>query len=102
MIKDQLALSFLEFRLLVIIHKKKALTGRDIAAVYKKKMKRKVSYGSLYTSLRRLTADGFVSNTRPAKNSKDSRIRVFSLTKTGRVIVRQTRNHFTSLAKFKV
>jgi len=52
--ENTLLLSPVEFRLVILVQKNAITTGRAIAVVYKATTKTKMSFGTLYTTFRRL------------------------------------------------
>lgn len=70
----------LEFRLLALVIRERG--GREIAKLYEKTHGVPISYGSLYTTLRRMADDGWIK-VRPDP-SGDGRARLFSIAAPGR------------------
>jgi DNA-binding PadR family transcriptional regulator len=90
-------LSNLEFQLLAVLGAKEQ-SGRDVALAYHGETGQELSYGSLYTTLRRLKESGFV-DTRESED-EDGRIRYFKINGHGRAALAARRRELHSLATF--
>jgi DNA-binding PadR family transcriptional regulator len=90
-------LSNLEFQLLAVLGAKEQ-SGREVAAAYHQETDQDLSYGSLYTTLRRLKESGFV-DARDAEDA-DGRVRYFKINGHGRAALVASRRDFASLATF--
>lgn len=75
--------SQIEFRLLTLVMSE--LTGREVAKRYEKDTGKTISYGTLYTTFRRLKESGWVS-VRDAQD-EDGRLRYFQITGAGRRVL---------------
>src|SRR5688572_27151219 len=71
-----------EMRLLGILSEHGELAGREVAKAYQKEFKTSISYGTLYTTLRRLKEQQWV-RTRDDED-QDGRVRFFSLDPRGK------------------
>jgi DNA-binding PadR family transcriptional regulator len=72
--------------------------GREVAKAYEKETGRQISYGTLYTTFRRLREAGWVS-VRDGED-EDGRIRWFKITASGRTAECLARDYYQSLAAF--
>jgi len=90
-------LSETEFQLLAMLGSREK-SGRDIAADFMKETGREISYGTLYTTLRRLREAGFVEMREGQDN--DGRIRYFTLLASGRRTLADQRRIYSALAAF--
>src|SRR4051812_41456176 len=90
-------LSDVEFQLLALLTTREK-SGREIALHFEKETGRVISYGTLYTTLRRLREAGCVDS----KDSEDAdgRVRSFVLTGNGRIALANTRKSYSELATF--
>jgi DNA-binding PadR family transcriptional regulator len=71
-----------ELLLLEILSEHDELAGREVAKAYEKEHKKTISYGTLYTTLRRLKEQGWVSMR--DDEDEDGRVRFFSIDPRGR------------------
>jgi DNA-binding PadR family transcriptional regulator len=69
-----------EFNLLMALGAQE-MSGRDLARRYESEQKRSISYGTLYTAMRRLKDSGWV--TVRDDEDEDGRVRFFKLTGSG-------------------
>ena len=90
-------LSPIETQLLSLVLAKE-LSGRDVAKLYKAETGRSISYGTLYTTFRRLKEGGLV-NARDDED-EDGRVRYFSATGQGKCVLNETRAFYESRANF--
>lgn len=74
------------------------LSGRDVAKLFKQETGDSISYGTLYTTFRRLKEQGWV-NTRDDED-EDGRVRFFSITGHGQRALREARLFYSSIANF--
>lgn len=74
------------------------LSGRDLARAYESAVGSTISYGTLYTTLRRMSEKGWVKCR--DDEDQDGRIRFFELSTGGREVLREAREHFEGLARF--
>lgn len=90
-------LSRVEFQLLALLNTREK-SGRDVAVEFEAETGKAISYGTLYTTLRRLREAGYVS----ARDDldKDGRIRFFVLTGAGRRVLTEARQTYAKLAVF--
>jgi|SRR6185312_10558499 len=90
-------LSPVEFRILNIIATDE-LAGREIAKRYATEAGSRLSYGTLYTTCRRLKENGLL-RVRDSLDS-DGRVRFFRATGNGIKTLDETRAEFAALANF--
>ncbi len=90
-------LSIIEFRLLVITEKEDELNGRDVGKKYTEMVKKKFSYGSLYTSLSRLVKKELLTKN---DSELDARYAIYRTTSKAYETIELMREHFNSLAQF--
>ncbi len=89
--------SDVEFRLLALAVEERS--GREIAREYKKDVGRSVSYGTLYTTFRRLKEAGWV---RVREDSDaDGRVRFFQTSGAGLRALAAARAHHLSMSEFR-
>jgi DNA-binding PadR family transcriptional regulator len=93
----KMKLSEREMQLLALVAEKE-LPGREVAQSYHAETGRAISYGTLYTTFRRLKDDGLVS-VRDDEDA-DGRVRYFRITGAGERALNQSRAHHRSLAAF--
>ena len=86
----------LQLQLLALTVQEK--TGREIADLYYRDTKRHISYGTLYTTLRRLREDGFLT-IRDAEDV-DGRLRYFKIDAAGVKALNQSRQYYDEIANF--
>jgi DNA-binding PadR family transcriptional regulator len=86
-----------ELELMALVESEE-LSGREVAKRYEKETNKRISYGTLYTTFRRLKESGWVE----ARESSDDdgRVRYFRLTGAGIRVLRDARRHHTRLAHF--
>lgn len=89
-------LSPTEFRLLGLVITER--TGREIAKQYKAETGRAISYGTLYTTLRRMREEGLV-HMREGSDG-DGRLRYFKIAASGARMLNRSRTEFSRLADF--
>lgn len=89
-------LSDTEFRLLILVESERS--GREVAKLFRKEAGRAISYGTLYTTFRRLREWGWVSVRED--EDEDGRMRWFRATATGSRAIATTRDHLQRLARF--
>lgn len=87
-------LSLAEFQVLAAMGARE-MAGRDIRIAFEKEFGR-ISYGTLYTTLRRLRESGFLEDRDDA--DADGRIRYFKLTGKGQTALTATRTLYRTLA----
>ena len=75
-------------------------TGREVAKSYRRATGRRISYGTLYTTFRRLRERGLVRMR--GDQYEDGRIRFFRITAAGAHALDRAREHYASLAAFGV
>src|SRR5688572_9765326 len=80
-----------EMRLLEILSEHGELAGREVAKAYAKEYKTTVSYGTLYTTMRRLKEQGLVA-TRDDED-EDGRVRFFSIDPRGKAALNAARRY---------
>lgn len=86
-----------ELQLLVLVSGPE-LSGRDVAKRFTVETGKAMSYGTLYTTFRRLRDEGWVSVR--DDHDADGRVRYFQITGTGRRAVAAARSHYGRLASF--
>lgn len=74
------------------------LAGREVALRYQTETGRAISYGTLYTTFRRLKDDGLVSVR--DDEDEDGRVRYFRITGHGKRALNEARARYQSLASF--
>jgi DNA-binding PadR family transcriptional regulator len=84
-----------EYELLVLLFAER--TGRDLSRLYLKETGRRISYGTLYTTLGRLKDAGFVRVTREAEDA-DGRLRYFRITSQGATAAAAKREKYRDMA----
>ena len=89
-------LSPTEFRLLALVTTERS--GREAAKLYRKETGKRISYGTLYTTFRRLREQGWV-RVRDDRD-EDGRVRFFLVTATGSRALDLSRQHYQELAAF--
>ncbi|HVZ63213.1 MAG TPA: PadR family transcriptional regulator [Lacunisphaera sp.] len=92
-------LSPVEFQLLAILGATEK-SGREVAADFEKEVGKAISYGTLYTTFRRLKELGYVTVRDDVGN--DSRVRFFALTGLGSRALRDARRDYSRLALFGI
>ena len=85
-----------ELRLLVLVDRERS--GREVAKLHKKETGKAISYGTLYTTFRRLREQGWVK-TRDDED-EDGRVRFFLITASGVRALDRARVHYGRLASF--
>lgn len=70
-------------------------SGREIAALYEERFGQAISYGTLYTTLRRLKEDGMVTM---RKTKGDGRARHYRITASGRHALERGLDHAAETA----
>lgn len=85
-----------EFQLLTLVVTERS--GRDVAQLFKKETGRTISYGTLYTTFRRLREWGWV--TVRDDGDEDGRVRWFRITASGSKAMDRAREQFRGLAEF--
>jgi DNA-binding PadR family transcriptional regulator len=85
-----------EFQLLTLVVTERS--GREVAKLYEKETKRSISYGTLYTTFRRLREWGWV--TVRDDEDEDGRIRWFRITASGVKAMERAREQYRNLASF--
>lgn len=87
----------IEMKLLALVANQE-MSGRDVAKRYVEETGRNISYGTLYTTFRRLKENGFIK-VRDGED-EDGRIRYFRIDATGRHALAQAREYYSGLATF--
>lgn len=85
-----------EMQLLALVTTERS--GREVALRYKEETGKSISYGTLYTTFRRLKEAGWVDVRDDA--DEDGRIRFFLINGAGVRALEEARAYFTSLASF--
>lgn len=88
--------SNVEFQLLALVVTERS--GRDVAQLFKKETGRTISYGTLYTTFRRLREWGWV--TVRDDEDEDGRVRWFRITAAGSKAMERARDAYRGLAEF--
>jgi DNA-binding PadR family transcriptional regulator len=86
-----------EFELLALLGPSE-ISGRDLAKLYESETGSTISYGTLYTTLRRMKETGWVAVRED--QDEDGRVRFFSITNGGKATLRNARSHYGSMAAF--
>ena len=73
-------------------------SGREVAALYEDETGSKISYGTLYTTFRRLKDFGWVEAR--DDEDEDGRVRFFQTTGLGRQALDEARSYYQSLSVF--
>ena len=89
-------LSATELKLLSLVTTER--NGREVAKLYRKETGKPVSYGTLYTTFRRLRERGWVRMR--GDPGSDGRIRFFRATQAGLRALQQGREHYAALSAF--
>src|SRR5262245_39141442 len=89
-------LSEKEMQLLALVDTERS--GREVAQLFEKETGRSISYGTLYTTFRRLKEEGLVK-VRDSED-EDGRVRSFLITGAGQRALRNQREHYSALAAF--
>lgn len=85
-----------EYQLLVLVTTER--TGREVAKAYKQATRRSISYGTLYTTFRRLKEWGWV--TVRDDEDADGRVRWFRITGPGARAMQKAREQYQALVAF--
>ncbi len=93
---NQRTLSPQELQLLSLITT--ARTGRQVAALYRQESGQRISWGSLYTSLRRMRTRGLVASRE--EPDEDGRIKYFLATQQGLAALQRSRAFYGRLGYF--
>src|SRR5262245_42195228 len=88
--------STVEFQLLTLVVIKRS--GREVAQAFKRETGREISYGTLYTTFRRLKEWGWV--TVNDDEDEDGRVRWVLITAAGSKATDRARDQFRGLAQF--
>jgi len=91
--------SDLEMRLLALVSATER-SGREVAQLFKEETQKPLSYGTLYTTFRRLKTEGWVSVR--DDTDKDGRIRYFRITGAGVRALMEARKYHERLAGFGI
>lgn len=90
-------LSPIETQLLALVANEE-LSGREVAQIYKEKTGAAISYGTLYTTFRRLKEQGWVKTRED--HDEDGRVRFFKIDVDGRRALAKSRESHAELATF--
>jgi DNA-binding PadR family transcriptional regulator len=91
--------SLKEFELLALLGDGRERAGREVAKLYEKENGgRTISYGTLYTTFRRLHKAGWVAVR--DDQDRDGRVRYFRLLGAGMMALDEARRHHARLAVF--
>lgn len=74
------------------------LTGRELAQAYEKETGKSISYGTLYTTMRRLEEEKWVSSREDT--DADGRLKYFKLTNGGHAALRAAHGELRRLLNF--
>jgi DNA-binding PadR family transcriptional regulator len=85
-----------EYQLLTLVVTER--TGREVAKAFKRATGQMISYGTLYTTFRRLKDWGWV--TVRDDEDEDGRVRWFQITVAGAKAMERARDRFRELAEF--
>ena len=89
-------LSPVELKVLSLVLEER--TGREIAALYRKQTGDRIPFGTLYSTLRRTRARGWVRMREDRE--LDPRIRLFVATAEGAEELERSREHYAELSEF--
>ena len=89
-------LSATELKLLSLVTTER--NGREVAKLYRKETGKRISYGTLYTTFRRLRERGWVRMR--GDRGSDGRIRFFVVTASGVRALERARAHYARLSGF--
>lgn len=89
--------SAVEMQLLALVAVRER-AGREVARLYRDESGRSISYGTLYTTFRRLKDSRWV--TTRDDQSVDGRVRYFRITAKGAAALQAAREHHVALANF--
>jgi len=73
-------------------------SGREVADLYAREAEQQISFGTLYTTFRRLKEAGWV-RVREDRD-EDGRVRFFSIEPSGLQALRQGREYYSRIANF--
>ena len=80
-----------EMALLEVLSEHGELAGREVAKQFKAETGKTISYGTLYTTLRRLKEQGWVASR--DDEDEDGRVRFFSLEPSGRATLNAAKRY---------
>ncbi len=86
-----------QYQLLALVSLRE-LSGRDVAKRYEQETGKSISYGTLYTTFRRMREAGWVTARDDA--DEDGRVRFFRITASGIRTLNEARNQLESQATF--
>ena len=89
-------LSPVELQILALVVDER--TGRDVAALFEREAGRRIPFGSLYTSFRRMRARGLVTSRED--RDQDGRIKYFLATPRGLATLQRSRAFYGRLGYF--
>lgn len=89
----------IEFQLMALVAGRER-TGREVAKAYKEETGKSISYGTLYTTFRRLKTRKWVDVRE--SSDEDGRLRYFILIAEGERALKDSRDRFATLATFGV
>lgn len=89
-------LSETEFRLLALVAPRER-SGREVAKLYRQETGRGISYGTLYTTFRRMREAGWV---KVRDEESDGRVRYFRITAAGALALHHSRENYAELSNF--
>ena len=87
-----------EFELLALLSDGREHAGRAVALRYKEETGRTISYGTLYTTFRRLRSAGWIDARED--EDQDGRVRYFRVVGAGERVLTRARAHYAAMATF--
>jgi DNA-binding PadR family transcriptional regulator len=92
-----MTIPLVEFRLLALLDVV-GKSGREVAQMYEEEAGSAISYGTLYTTFRRMKEKGWVEV--EDNEDEDGRVRSFSITRSGKQVLALARNDLRELSGF--
>jgi DNA-binding PadR family transcriptional regulator len=86
-----------EMQLLALVADRE-MSGRDVAKLYELQTGTAISYGTLYTTFRRLKESGWVKVRED--EDEDGRVRFFQIDIDGRKALQEGREHYRRISQF--
>src|SRR5688572_30296336 len=88
-----------EMQLLALVADRE-LSGREVAKLYEKETGKSISYGTLYTTFRRLKESSWVKSR--DDEDADGRVRYFRIDVNGRKALAEGRDFYSEIAGFGI
>jgi DNA-binding PadR family transcriptional regulator len=85
-----------ETQLLAILAQHGELSGREVAKIFKQETGKSMSYGTLYTTFRRMKEQKWVTS-RDAED-EDGRVRYFEIDMRGKAALSTARKHYLAIS----